>query len=102
MEKDIKDSFIFVQGYDQMQYDMMQFNTSLTQQLARALADKRCMAINSSGYMKHTVDCLVKSPFVNDDQGIYIKKSCAKAILEGSVLLKPESLISREALATMI
>ena len=49
------------------------------------------MAVNSLGYFKHTIDCLSKSPFLPEPNGIYIKKSCIQSILNGSFVLKPES-----------
>jgi FkbM family methyltransferase len=71
----ILEQFEFIQGKDIMNHDLGKENASnIYELLQKALKNKKCVAVNTLGYLKNNMDELKTSPYFGNNDGIYIKK----------------------------
>ena len=68
-------NFIFIKGYDQMNYDIYHKPSSLNDMMIRAISDPKCMAFNTLGFYKSEIHKLTPSQWFKQEDGIYIKKT---------------------------
>ena len=69
------DQFIFIPNLDQIGNDLYCYMATLPEQLTRALQDEKCIAFNTLGYFKHTINHLTSSSIFKEKDGIFLKKS---------------------------
>ena len=67
-------SFIFLNNLDQIGNDILMKKDTIENNLSIALNDDNCIAFNSKGYFKSCIIQLKKSSFLDENEGIYIKK----------------------------
>lgn len=71
---DIIANYIFIQGLDQMGNDITVNNKDGLYVLeSQANSMSNCVAFNTLGFFKHSIDNLVPSAYFSDKDGIYIK-----------------------------
>jgi len=68
-------NFIFIKGYDQMNYDIYHKPGSLNDMMIRAISDPKCVAFNTLGFYKSEIRKLTPSQWFKQEDGIYIKKN---------------------------
>jgi len=71
--------------------DLSRLDGSIHQLKTAALADTRCMAFNTLGYLKSDATHLTSSPYVQGDNGIYLRKSFVEQVASGAVSMHHES-----------
>ncbi len=76
------DEFVFFPMQDIIGHDLCpRGKTNVLENAAIASADPSCIGFNSLGFMKHTVDVLSASPYLNaPHMGIYIKKTAVSSL----------------------
>jgi len=72
------DQFIFIPNLDQIGNDLYLYQAPLIEQLSRALQDEKCIAFNTLGYFKYTLNNLSNSNIFKEKDGIFLKKSRVK------------------------
>lgn len=68
------DNFIFIQGVDQMCYDLFQIPSTVENMKKCALEHRQCVAFNTLGFFKTDIFKLTPSPWFKQNDGVYIKK----------------------------
>jgi GR25 family glycosyltransferase involved in LPS biosynthesis len=66
--------FIFIQGVDQMCYDLFQIHNTLENMKKCASEHRNCVAFNTLGFFKTDIVKLTPSPWFKENDGVYIKK----------------------------
>jgi FkbM family methyltransferase len=73
--KDLLNNFIFYKNKDIINYDIgYDKNNDLKILLNNALNNEKCIGVNSIGFYKKIITELKESKYLNNNQGIYIKK----------------------------
>ena len=73
--------FIFIQGVDQMCYDLFQIQNNLENMKRCASEHRQCVAFNTLGFFKTDIFKLTPSPWFKENDGVYIKKEYLCKIL---------------------
>jgi hypothetical protein len=81
MDQRITDAYHFFQYLDQVDNDIHRSTAPLEQVLLQSLENDSVAAVNTLGYVKHTVVNLVSVPIFQSQGGIYVKKQFAKRFL---------------------
>lgn len=69
------DDYIFMEGLDQMDYDICKESDTSIHHLARKTKELNGVAFNTFGYIKSKVEVLEKSTYFSNNDGIYIDKN---------------------------
>jgi GR25 family glycosyltransferase involved in LPS biosynthesis len=72
------DHFMFVPNLDQIGNDICYLSGTLVDILYNAVNNEKCVAVNTLGYLKHTITNLTSSSVFKPKDGIFIKKSIIK------------------------
>lgn len=71
----LEDQFVFHPRLDQIDHDLYYKPAkTITELMANAMKDPKCVAFNTLGFYKHKIEILTTSRYFNEQDGIYIKK----------------------------
>ena len=74
-ENEDDENFVYIDGYDQLAYDICYNKDIITRQKNKCLKDEKIAGFNSLGFLKSHIFSLQKSPYFKENDGIYIKRS---------------------------
>jgi GR25 family glycosyltransferase involved in LPS biosynthesis len=69
------DDYIFMEGLDQMNYDISKESDTSIHHLAKKTKELNGVAFNTFGYIKSKVEVLEKSTYFSNNDGIYVDKN---------------------------
>jgi GR25 family glycosyltransferase involved in LPS biosynthesis len=78
----LKDNFIYIPGGDQIGCDLYHKRDNLKNMVLCATGDKHCIAFNTLGFFKSSIETITKSRWFGKGDGIYIKKEYASKVVE--------------------
>ena len=75
IKEDIFSQFIFIEGKDQVEFDLYYKQTTLLEAMKIALNDNNCVGFNTLGFFKNKIKNLTSSAYYKASDGMYIKKN---------------------------
>jgi GR25 family glycosyltransferase involved in LPS biosynthesis len=78
----LKDNFIYIPGGDQIGNDLYHKQDNLKNMVLCAAGDKQCIAFNTLGFFKSSIEMITSSRWFGEGDGIYIKKEYASKVVE--------------------
>lgn len=96
------EEFVYLPSIDQVNFDIGFKSDDVNEMTRMAFDCNACVGFNTFGFFKGRINSFSRPDCMRQDRGFYVKRSVLERIADGTILLDPESCLSRDDVVNVL